>query len=327
MQTQNTVPRPGDLRRRMHAVCRRRGLSPRTEEAYFGWAKRLVRFHAMRHPSDLNEGDIRAFLEDLAVRGRVAASTQNQALNALVFLFRHVLEREVGDIGLFTRARAPKRIPTVMARNEVPQVLSVIRGTTGLVARLLYGCGLRIHEAVTLRIMDLDFELGVVHVKAGKGAKDRDTMMPESLRGPLKDQVERVRLIHRRDLADGLGGVPLPFAFDRKSAHAAREFRWQYLFPSVICSPDRGTGEIVRFHLSPATVQKDVRRAALKAGIAKRVTCHTFRHSFATHLLEAGTDIRTVQDLLGHVSLKTTMIYTHVLGKGLTTRSPLDGFA
>lgn len=250
-------PRPGDLRRRMHAVCRRRGLSPRTEEAYFGWARRLVRFHHMRHPSDLGEEDIRAFLEDLAVKGRVSASTQNQALNGLVFLFRHVLEREVDDIGLFTRARAPKRLPTVLARNEVPRVLSAIRGASGLVARLLYGCGLRIQEAVTLRVMNLDFERGVIQIKAGKGA----------------------------------------------------------------------TGEIVRFHLSPATVQKDVRRAALEAGIAKRVTCHTFRHSFATHLLEAGTDIRTVQDLLGHVSLKTTMVYTHVLGKGVTTRSPLDGFA
>ena len=269
----------------MHAVCRRRGLSPNTETAYFGWAKRLVRFHGMRHPLDLDEEDIRTFLEDLAVNGRVAASTQNQALNAIVFLYRHVLDREVGDIGLFTRAKAPTRLPTVLSRREVSRVLAAMSGTSGLVSRLLYGCGLRITEAVTLRVMNIDFEYGVIHVKGAKGGKDRQTMLPSSLRIVLKDQVERVRMIHRQDLADGLGGAPLPFAFDRKSPLAATEFRWQYLFPSSICSPDRATGEIVRLHLSPSTVQKEVRRAARAVGLAKRVTCHTFRHSFATHLL------------------------------------------
>jgi len=200
----------------------------------------------------------------------------------------------------------------------------MLNGQSGLVVRIMYGSGLRISEAISLRVKDLDFDYGVVYVAGGKGAKDRQTMMPQGVRTMLTKQLQRARAVHEADLRQGLGRAPLPFAFERKSRHAAAEWRWQFVFPSAAVSVDRETGEMLRYHLSPSTVQKEVRRAAIAAGISKRVTCHTFRHSFATHLLQAGTDIRTVQELLGHSSLKTTMIYTHVLGRGLVTRSPLD---
>jgi integron integrase len=317
-------PTRGSLRRSVHAVCRRRALSLRTETAYFGWIKRFVLHHGTVHPRDLGAGEVSAFLEHLATERKVSASTQNQALNALVFLYRDVLAVDLGENLKFVRAREPRRLPVVLSRREVATVLSGLSGIQSVLAGLLYGAGLRVSEAVQLRVKDVDLEYGLIHVHHAKGARDRKTVLPEQLRPALKDQLRRSKIIHMRDLASGLGSTPLPFAFDRKSPTAASEFRWHWVFPSSRIHVDKRTGDMARYHVSPSSIQKTLRRAALRAGIAKRVTCHTLRHSFATHLLESGSDIRTVQELLGHTDLKTTMLYTHVLGRGLTTRSPLD---
>jgi integron integrase len=255
----------------------------------------------------------------------VSASTQNQALCALLFLYRHVLNREIGDLGEVIRARKPKRLPVVMTRDEVKSVLSQLTNDKWLMAALMYGAGLRLMECLRLRVQDLDFSRNEIIVRDGKGAKDRVTMLPESLKKPLQDHLRKVKAFHEKDLADGWGCVLLPDALDRKYPNAPAEWRWQWVFPQENRWRNPKTGEEGRHHTDESLVQKAVRDAVVKAGLTKRASCHTFRHSFATHLLEGGYDIRTVQELLGHSDVKTTMIYTHVLNRGPAgVRSPAD---
>ena len=316
--------RPGQLKAMVHATCRRKSFAQSTEATYWAWIKRFIRFHNTRHPDELGSGDINRYLSHLATARRVAASAQNQALNAIVFLYRDVLDHDLAEFGTFIRARKPKRLPVVLSRDEARLLLSHLSGQAGLVARMLYGSRLRITEALTLRVKDIDFAYSVLRITATKGQKDRITILPDSVVPFLSKQLALVKQIHQADLEDGYGNVLLPYAFDRKSRSAARDFSWQYVFPSSILSADAQSGKITRYHMSPSTVQKAVKKSSKEAGILKRVTCHTLRHSFAPHILESGTDIRTVQELLGHSTIKTTMIYTHVLGKGLYVRSPLD---
>ena len=326
VRPQKTHPHrePGDLQRLFHETCRRKSLAPATEKTYWAWTKRFIRHHRGKHPADLEAAEIREYLNHLATQRSVAASTQNQALNALVFLYKRVLHIPVDEFGAFIRARKPKRLPVVLSRREAKCVLGQINGTVGLVARLMYGSGLRVGEAVTLRVKDLDFEYGMIHVCAAKGEKDRRTMLPDELAPALRKHLTRIKRLHEHDLLDGGGQVPLPYAFDRKSSTAAADWVWQWVFPSTRLTTMASTGQIVRMHVSPSTIQKAVKAAAKECSIIKRVTSHTLRHSFATHLIETGCDIRTVQELLGHKDLRTTMLYTHVLGKGLAVRSPLD---
>lgn len=309
---------------RMRAALRARHYSERTEAAYCLWVKRFIRFHGMRHPAELGEAEINAFLTHLAIEGRVSASTQNQALAALLFLYRHVLGRELGGFDI-VRARRPVRLPVVMTRDEVRAVLERMHGRERLMASLLYGSGLRLMECVQLRVLDLDFERGEIAVRSGKGDKDRVTVLPAALRAPLSRHLREVKRIHEADLAAGWGQVPLPGALDRKYPNASAEWRWQWVFPQTHRWRDPATGRQGRHHVDPSILQRAVRRAVLEAGITKHVGCRTFRHSFATHLLESGYDIRTIQELLGHKDVKTTMIYTHVLRMGAGgVRSPMD---
>jgi integron integrase len=311
---------------RMRDAIRVRHYSIRTEEAYLRWGVRVVRFHGTRHPGELGAAEIRAFLTHLAVQGRVAASTQNQALNALVFLYRHVLEIPFPDVeeGV-VRAKKPKRLPTVFTRAEVRAVLQNLQGTPWLVASLMYGSGLRLLECLRRCVKDIETGSRQVSVRDGKGAKDRVSVLPESVVVPLERHLARVRTLHAEELEAGYGTVYLPSALARKYPKAARSWTWQYVFPAVHRSTDPRSGECRRHHVSESAIQKAVSAAVRKAGIAKHGSCHTFRHSFATHLLEAGYDIRTVQELLGHSDVRTTMIYTHVLNRGgRGVRSPLD---
>lgn len=309
---------------RMRAALRARHYSERTEQAYCLWVKRFVRFHGMRHPAELGEAEINAFLTHLALECHVSASTQNQALSALLFLYRHVLARELRELDV-VRARRPVRLPVVLTREEVRAVLARMRGRERLMASLLYGSGLRLMECVRLRVLDLDFERGEIAVRSGKGDKDRVTMLPAALRQPLVDHLREVKRIHEADVAAGWGRVLLPDALERKYPNAAAEWRWQWVFPQADRWRDPATGRQGRHHVDPSILQRAVRRAATEAGITKRVSCHTFRHSFATHLLESGYDIRTIQELLGHKDVKTTMVYTHVLNAGAGgVRSPMD---
>ena len=299
--------------------------SLRTEEAYLGWIKRFVQFQRGRHPRELGAAEVAAFLEDLAGRGGVAAATQNQALNALVFLYRHVLERELGALGEFARAPRPERLPVVLTAEEVRRVLAALEGTAGLMAELLYGAGLRLLEMLRLRVKDVDLARLQIVVRSGKGDKDRVTMLPVSVAERLRGHLEAVRELHGQELARGRGAVWLPEALARKLPRAAREWGWQWVFPAKQLSIDPVSGERRRHHVHENSVQKAVQKAGQRAGVAKRVTPHVFRHSFATHLLEHGYDIRTVQELLGHQDVTTTQIYTHVMVKpGLGVRSPLD---
>jgi len=299
--------------------------SYRTEEAYIDWVRRFILFHQKRHPVGMGAEEIQAFIAHLASDRNVAASTQNQALSAVLFLYREVLHQEI-DTLIVTSAKRPERLPTVLTREEVIRILSELPGIHKIMAQLLYGSGLRLMECVRLRIKDLDFNYKTVTVRDGKGEKDRITPMPDSLIDPLQRQLERVRLLHDEDLLAGFGQVYLPHALELKYPSAATELGWQYLFPAPKCAPDpRTPGTMRRHHLDPSGLQKSVKDAARKAEIRKRVTCHTFRHSFATHLLQNGYDIRTVQELLGHKDVRTTMIYTHVLNcGGLAVKSPLD---
>ena len=310
-------------------VLRLKHYSYRTEEAYVDWARRFILFHNKRHPAEMGAPEIRAFLLHLVNERHVAASTQNQALSAILFLYREVLKKEVEPI-LPSRAKRPERLPTVLSRDEVRRLLEQLTGTRKLMAQLLYGSGLRLMECVRLRIKDLDFEYRTITVRDGKGAKDRVVPLPDTVIPALHRQVERVRLLHEEDLAEGAGEVHLPYALAEKYPGASRELAWQYLFPASRRSydprkPVREGPPTYRHHIDPSGLQRAIRRAAPKAGIEKRVTAHTLRHSFATHLLEAGYDIRTVQELLGHKDVRTTMIYTHVLQRGgLAVKSPLD---
>jgi integron integrase len=288
--------------------------------------KKFIYFHKIRHPAEMAEPEINAFLTHLAVKDRVSASTQTQALSALLFLYRHVLNREIGDLGEVIRARKPRHIPVVMTREEVKVVLAHLTGDKWLMASLMYGAGLRLLECLRLRVQDVDFAGNEILVRDGKGAKDRITMLPESLKIPLRDHLKRVKILHERDLADGWGRVQTPTALDRKYLNAAADWRWQWVFPQENRWTNPGTKEQGLHHMNESLVQKAVRDAVSRAGLTKRDTCHTFRHSFATHLLEGGYDIRTVQELLGHSDVKTTMIYTHVLNRGPSgVRSPVDG--
>jgi len=311
---------------RLRTALRARHYSLRTEEAYAAWVRRYVLFHNRRHPDEMGEAEINAFLTDLAVTKKVSASTQNQALSALLFLYRDVLGRSLASLGDVVRARRPQRLPVVLTPAEVRAVLSRLEGTPRLVATLLYGSGLRLMEALRLRVKDLDFSLNQILVRDGKGQKDRRTMLPASLADSLRQHLAEVKSLHDADLKRGVGETWLPDALTRKFPAASRQWAWQYVFPAPGLSTDPRTGRTGRHHLHETTIQKAVKEAAGKAGIPKPVSCHTFRHSFATHLLEGGYDIRTIQELLGHRDVGTTMIYTHVLNQagGRGVRSPLD---
>jgi integron integrase len=306
-------------------AVRARHYSPKTEKSYVGWIRRFVLFHRKRHPSEMGAPEVSAFLSWLAAEKRVSASTQNQALSALLFLYREVLGGEIGWIDGIVAAKKPSRLPTVLTPTEVRAVLEHLVGVSRLMACLMYGGGLRLMECCRLRVKDVDFERGEIVVRDGKGNKDRVTVLPVSLTEPLRMHIERVRGLHVRDLAAGTGTVELPAALERKYPGAARAWGWQWVFPASRCYTDRATGEVRRHHRHESVLQRDVRRAVTRSGIAKHASCHTLRHSFATHLLESGADIRTIQELLGHRDVTTTMIYTHVLSKGgLGVKSPLD---
>ncbi len=315
------------LLKQVHSAIRSRQMSPRTEETYAGWIKRYVRYHGLRHPSEMAEPEVQAFLTHLAVERDVAASTQTQALSALLFLYDAVLGVPLNELDII-RVRKPRRIPTVLSQREVAALLHELRGVSRLVGGLLYGAGLRLHGALRLRVKDLDFDRRQLTVHQGKGRKDRVTVLPDALIEPLRTHLDGVRALHEEDLREGFGDAKLPHALARKYPTAARGFGWQFVFPASRRSQDPETGHIHRHHLDPSTVQKAVKRASGAAGIDKRASCHTLRHSFATHLLEGGTDVRTVQDLLGHTKLATTQIYLHVADlNGLGIRSPLDALA
>jgi integron integrase len=309
----------------VRAVARMRHLSLRTEQAYVSWIKRYIFFHQKRHPREMGEAEIRAFISHLAVDKDIAASTQTVALSALLFLYRDVLKQELPYVANIERAQKPKRLPLVFTREEVKRILANLDGTHWLIAGLLYGSGVRLMECLRLRVKDIDFTYAQITIRDGKGEKDRVTMFPESLKERVRHHLEKVRLLHQDDLNADYGEVYLPYALARKYPHAPKEWGWQYVFPAPNRSIDPRSGKERRHHLSERAVQKAVRSAIRRAHISKNASCHTFRHSFATHLLEKGYDIRTVQELLGHADVRTTMIYTHVLNRGgRGVRSPMD---
>lgn len=323
----NAASRPR-LLDRVRIALRARRYSLRTEEAYVGWIRRFILFHGKRHPLDLTAHEVNAFLSDLAVERRVSASTQTQALSALLFLYDVVLDRPLPHLDL-VRAAKVRRLPVVLTAREVALVLHQLRGIPWLVVTMLYGTGMRLLECLRLRVKDLDFERNIVTIYEPKGNRDRRTMLPQVVRDPLKEHLRTVRAVHLEDLTAGFGAVHLPAALARKYPAAAREWTWQYIFPASQRSIDPDGREERRHHVGEELIQRAVRRAAQRAGIARPVSPHVFRHSFATHLLERGYDIRTVQELLGHREVRTTMIYTHVLnragGRGVT--SPADTLA
>ena len=319
------APQQPRLLDRVRAALRARHYSRRTEKAYVHWIKRYIFFHGKRHPAEMGAAEVTAFLTALAVRDRVAASTQNQALNALLFLYREILGVELPWLDGLVRAKRPQHLRTVLTREEVRTVLEQLDRAPRLMALLLYGAGLRLLECCRLRIKDVDFATNQITIRDGKGSKDRVTMLPSAVKIDLARHVERARALHQRDLAAGAGWVELPWALGRKYPNAGREWAWQWVFLATRLYVDPSTGQRRRHHLHESVVQRAVREAVLKAGLAKKATCHTFRHSFATHLLEDGHDIRTVQELLGHQDVSTTMIYTHVLNRGpAAVRSPAD---
>ncbi len=319
------MEQPKKLLDQVRDVCRVKHYSRRTEDAYTDWIKRYILFHKKRHPQDMGVKEIEAFLTHLAVEGNVAASTQNQALSALLFLYREVLRIDLPETINAVRAKKPARLPVVLTPAETHQVIDGLTGTSQLMAKLLYGSGLRLMECIRLRIKDIDFERREIIVRDPKGGHERVTMLAASLVAPLQEHLKRVKLLHDQDLAAGYGQVYLPHALDRKYPNAATEWGWQYVFPSDRLSQDPRTGKTRRHHMDESSLQRAVKQAVKIAGLNKPISCHTFRHSFATHLLESGYDIRTVQELLGHKDVKTTMIYTHVLNRGgLAVRSPLD---
>lgn len=316
---------PPRLLDQLRARMRRRGLSLRTEHAYVAWAWRFIVANDGRHPREMGVREVEAFLTSLASRDHVAASTQNQALSALLFLYREVLDQELPWMDEIRRAKRPARLPTVLTRAEVVAVLGQMNGATWLMAALLYGAGLRLMECMRLRVQDIDFERREIVVRQGKGGKDRRTMLPGMAVDALRAQLIETKRIHRRDLAAGFGAVWLPHALDRKYRSAAREWAWQYVFPAHVRSRDPRDDVIRRHHADESVIQRAVKNAVRGAGIVKPASCHTLRHSFATHLLEAGQDIRTIQELLGHKDVATTQIYTHVLNRGgQGVLSPLD---
>jgi integron integrase len=309
----------------VRARCRRLNYSMRTERAYVSWIRRFVLANGKRHPRELGAHEVEKFLTDLAVRGNVAASTQNQALSALLFVYREVLALDLPWMENVTRAKRPQRLPVVLSRTEVERLLTMIDGEVWLMAALLYGSGMRLMECMRLRVKDVDFERRQIVIRDGKGAKDRQVPLPDSVRDRLKMVVERVRILHAQDLAEGHGAVWLPNALSRKYPNADREFAWQYVFPARSRSIDPRSGVNRRHHVDEAVLQRAIHAARRRAGIDKPVTPHVLRHSFATHLLEFGADLRTIQALLGHKDVATTQIYTHVLNRGAGgVLSPLD---
>ena len=309
----------------MRALLRSKHYARRTEQSYIDWVIRYIRFHQTRHPRELGPAEISAFLTHLAVDLQVAAATQNQARSALLFLYREVLGMSIDAPHDVVAARTPHRLPTVLTKEEVRRVLAMLSGEYRLMAQLLYGSGLRLMECLRLRVKDLDFAQCQLIVRDGKGMHDRITMLPQGMIAPLQDHLRLVRRTHAEDLSHGYGAVYLPFALERKYPQANREWGWQYVFPAERVSTDPASGAVRRHHRDERGLQAAVKAAVRAAGIIKPASCHTFRHSFATHLLENGYDIRTVQELLGHKDVKTTMIYTHVLNRGgRGVRSPLD---
>lgn len=314
-----------ELHKQLVTVIRVRGLAIKTEQTYLDWIGRFMRFHAVQSLEELNQDSVTAYLEHLAVRRKVSGATQSVALNALVFLYRHVLKKDLEDMSAYTRARPKHRLPTVLSRAEVRSILDKLNGTHHLIVSLLYGTGLRVIEAMRMRVMDIDFEYRQITVRKGKGGKDRVVPLPQNQVSALQEHLQRAKKLHDKDLEAGYGSAYLPESLERKYASAAKSWRWQYVFPATRLSADPRSGVVRRHHLHQSAVQKAVRAAARKAEITKRVSCHTFRHSFATHLLEGGQDIRTVQELLGHSDVNTTTIYTHVIKRGgLGVTSPLD---
>jgi integron integrase len=286
---------------------------------------RFIHFHRRRHPAEMGEAEINAFLSHLALRAKVSASTQNQALSAILFLYKGLLKRKVGRLGDLVRARRPKRLPVVMTKKEARAVLGLLEGRSWIMGCLMYGAGLRLKECLRLRVQDIDFGANQIMIRDGKGFKDRITLLPESVKRPLGEHLKEVKALHEEDLADGYGRVEMPHALARKYPNAAREWRWQYVFPQKNRWLNAETGHQGRHHVDESIIQKAVRAAVRASGLVKRITCHTLRHSFATHLLEDGYDIRTVQELLGHKDVRTTMVYTHVLNRGgMGVRSPVD---
>jgi integron integrase len=316
---------PRKLLDQVRDVIRLKHYSYRTEETYVQWIRRYILFHNKRHPKDMGVPEIEAFLTHLAVVGQVAANTQNQALNAIVFLYRHVLQQDLGSRIDAIRAKRPQYLPVVLTPEEAHAIIQNTTGVHRLLLQLLYGSGLRLNESLDLRIKDIDFTQSQLIIRSGKGGKDRLTMLPQSIVAPLKIHLQQVQLLHQQDLEQGYGATVLPFAFDRKHPTAPHQWVWQYAFPSSTRCKDPRSGKIVRYHLHESGLQKALKQAVRQAQIPKRISCHTFRHSFATHLLQNGYDIRTVQELLGHKDVKTTMIYTHVLNRGgRAVLSPLD---
>ena len=310
---------------RMRRLIRARHYSPRTEQAYVAWVRRYVVFYGGRHPARMGGVEVGQYLTSLATEGRVSAATQNQASSALLFLYREVLGRELRVPGGVLRAKVTRSLPVVLTLEEVQAVCWQLHGTYRLVALVLYGSGLRLLECLELRVKDVDLARREIRVRRGKGGRDRVTVLPEMVGAKLRTHLNRVRVRFERDVATGGGAVVMLEALERKYPRASREWAWQYVFPATRVYRDSATGELRRHHLHETAVQRAVRAAVIGSGIPKRASCHTFRHSFATHLLESGYDIRTVQELLGHRDVRTTMIYTHVLNRGgLGVRSPAD---
>lgn len=323
MPTTDNKPK---LLTQLSQAMRSRHYSRKTESTYIHWIKRFIFFHHVRHPKDMAEPEINAYLTHLAVKEHVSSSTQNQALCAIIFLYKYVLNRKIGDIGEVIRAKQSRYIPVVMTKDEVKAVVSHLYCDKKLMVSLMYGAGLRLMECLRLRVQDIDFSRNEITVRDGKGAKDRITMLPESLKEPLRQHLVKTKSVHESDIKDGWGYVLMPYALDRKYPNAPRDWRWQWVFPQEKRWKNTKTGEQGRHHVHETLLQKAVKEAVIKAGIPKHIGCHTFRHSFATHLLENGYDIRTIQELLGHKDVSTTMIYTHVLSKGgHGVKSPFDG--
>jgi integron integrase len=321
----NSADKPKKLLDQVRDVLGLKHYSLRTERSYCDWIKRFIRFHHLRHPKEMGEAEVTAFLTHLVRNGNVAAATQNQALSALLFLYKQVLKQEIGWLANVERAKRPARVPVVLTRGEVRKIVAHLHGMPRLMAGLLYGSGLRLMECVRLRVKDVDFAYARITVREGKGGKDRITMLPVNLASGLQRHLQKVKAQHEQDVEEGFGSVHLPEALARKFPNAANEWAWQYVFPSSRISDDPRGGIRRRHHVDENVLQVAVKRAVRAAGLTKPATCHTLRHSFATHLLENGYDIRTVQELLGHKDVSTTMIYTHVLNKpGIGVKSPLD---